>query len=304
MPNEKTNWLEIAKKAGPPAFPIRVAWDEPRQKFQKKPLIPNWQKAAGQNVDQMPWAAANGFGMLMGRGFYALDVDAYKDAAAPRQWIRSVGADIATRTHATVSGGLHAIFRTPPDMPEIPTRQNIVKGLDGRGTGGFIAFGEGYSLRRDVPLAVLPEKACQAIIDGYSGAGGGAALVVPQDAAGPVDAAALAAKLEHWRAKVRALDRRLKGDPTGLNDQSRSAVAYSTAHLLDMCGFSHAEIVAVLLSDPQGHCCNQKNPERAAVRCAAKAAANNRPPSTSPNAGHKNATRAELLNAFFGRNDQ
>ena len=95
----------------------------------------------------------------MGNGCYALDFDGYKEGCVAQQWLTQWQVP-QTRTHLTVSGGWHLIYRTSPEWFGLGSRQHVVSGLDTRGKGGWIAFGEGYSVTLDVSPARLPDAVC------------------------------------------------------------------------------------------------------------------------------------------------
>ncbi len=167
-PCSATNWKEEARGTGLPVFPIKIFWCDYEQKNKKVPLTPNGHldAAVGDGVDaQSNWCAATGYGVAMGDGLYAFDEDTYKSDSEAEQWMKDHGLDVPTRTHGTVSGGRHRLFTTPDGWDGLPSGGGIVHGLDTRGKGGWIAFGEGYSVLDDTDPVELPESVCQALWD-------------------------------------------------------------------------------------------------------------------------------------------
>jgi hypothetical protein len=213
----------------------------------------------------------------MGQGVYALDIDNPTPDHPPAVWLRANGLHpkaLPTRVHKTPSGGYHFLYRTSGEHHDLPTRQNIVRGLDSRGAGGWIAFGQGYAVQSDAPLAHLPVAVCKAIVAGYKG--GGPVVLTPYQRPDPAKASALQ---HRWRRDVvlnvrnRALNNlargiRRKGDTT------RSARDHSLAFLLALAGWSEDDIIWALLDAFEHGQARTLPPApglRAAQRCAAKA---------------------------------
>jgi hypothetical protein len=114
--------------------------------------------AAIRRMFAHPAAALIGVPTGPASGFVVVDVDV-KDGKRGAAWlVRHVAAIPATRTHRTVSGGLHLLFRQP-DCVEIPNSQSaIAPGVDVRGRGGYVIAPPslGYSVVVDAPLAEMP----------------------------------------------------------------------------------------------------------------------------------------------------
>ena len=87
-------------------------------------------------IAKMNWRHANGYGVPMGGGLYALDADTYKPECQAGDWLRAHGVPTETRIHLTVRGGHHLIYRLPPAYAELRNVGNIAPGLElevGRG---------------------------------------------------------------------------------------------------------------------------------------------------------------------------
>ncbi|WP_425045240.1 bifunctional DNA primase/polymerase [Primorskyibacter sp. S87] len=257
-------------------FPVKVFRSDER--WQKIPLVGEWQKLTASVPDGDPaWARANGVGILMGRGLYALDLDSYKSGSAPEQWLKRHELTGDTRVHRTVSGGLHAIYRVPAKFGDLPTRSGIVAGLDGRGTVGFIAFGEGYSVVRAKAPATMTDSACREILDRYSGGSRRRRLDLPEpNELTPEHKADVMERLEVKILVGARIACRWKGMTGSLKEpaRSRSAMDYSMAHMLARAGFSFDEIVFLLIEKfEHGQAANRPHVRqpRAARRCAADA---------------------------------
>ncbi|MEY8095849.1 bifunctional DNA primase/polymerase [Falsihalocynthiibacter sp. S25ZX9] len=234
-------------------FPIKITWDERRQKWDKLPLLTGWQNLRCSYLDGPCWAKANGFGILMGNGFFGLDLDSYKVGAEPDVWLKKHGVTGGTRVHKTVSGGTHALYRIHPkfDGGNLPTRANIVSGLDGRGKGGWIAFGEGYELIKPLPLAYLPDSASQSIIDGYSGGSGAGSVLGPYSVLSQAQKEAVMKRLKIKLLVGARIAHRWRGVKAKLKEagRSRSCMDYSMAHLLARAEFTADEIAYLLMEE-------------------------------------------------------
>ena len=114
--------------------------------------------AAIRRMFAKPAAALIGVPTGPASGFVVVDVDV-KDGKRGAEWLgRRAAALPATRTHRTVSGGLHLLFRQL-DGVEIPNSQSgIAPGVDVRGRGGYVIAppSPGYSVVVDAPMAEMP----------------------------------------------------------------------------------------------------------------------------------------------------
>ena len=268
-------WRTAAAYSGLPVFPIKIVWQPAERRWNKIPLTRHGHKDASTDVARFEWSRANGYGIAMGGGLYALDVDAYKEGGvdAPKAWLLERGLrNVATRVHRTVSGGWHLIFALPDEHRDLPSRADIVPGLDARGAGGWIAFGEGYELYDDSEPALLPPAVCAEIKAGHS------AIVLEDEAlayAGPARPDRMHVRWRLALAKMHLLRHRAFGVKTR-GDLSRSAADHSVAFCLALQGWREQEIAWALLEVFQhGACQDADKPERvrvrAAMRCAAKA---------------------------------
>lgn len=282
QPRQSPHWTIIRDTIGLPVFPISLK-PKPGGGTEKKPLTKNGHKDASYNVGKFDWSNAQGFGIPMGKigtgvGYYAFDIDSYKDGAgAAQEWLMKWGCLEGTRTHQTVSGGTHLIFMLPGSHVELPSRANIVQGLDSRGEGGWIAFGQGYKVINDKAPALLNAQTCEEIRRGYKGGGPGSTVEIGAYIP-PADESVIARKYANACHAIRLLGARQRGTKTG-GDLSRSARDHSVAYCLasDTFGkWSEDEIAYVLLHlYPHGACTDPRLSmalrERAAKRSAAKA---------------------------------
>lgn len=270
---------------GLPVFPVSIRKNRDG-KWDKVPLVTSWQEDAG-DPDEFDWDYANGCGIRMGDGWYALDIDAHKPGAAEmaRTWIETHKVPRETRQHRTVSGGYHLIYRLPPGWEQLRTRANVVPGMDTRGQGGFIAFGDGYRVVTgyDREPAVLPPEVCKILDEGPS-----SGMVILKDLV-LADSATVARRLDAAICiPTTPLARRWAGISAGMTDQSRSAMDMAVARLLAMAGFQEAEIVVALMEHyafGQARWLDGWRGLRAARRCAARAVQETwrvRPPDTAP----------------------
>lgn len=273
--SDQIDWEAAAAVTGLPVFPVKITFDESAGKWVKKPLTDKWQEAGFYRRGVYDWSRANGYGILMGNGYYALDLDGYKPGCGAEAWFRErPRLSWETRTHRTVSGGLHKIYATRSGQEDLPTRANIVPGLDGRGKGGFIAFGEGYSIDIDAAPHLLPAEVGDEIYEGAGGTGGRVIgereMVQGYRPPEPKDASR---KLRLALASgPRLLRQRWKGDTAGLRDRSRSALDHSVARLLGLTGMTEDQIVWALLEKFEHGAARHKGAGHVALRAAARSA--------------------------------
>ncbi len=105
----------------------------------------------------------------MGRrtGVFAIDVDASPphahDGVAAWQALEAKHGVTPTRVHMTSSGGLHLLFRWPPERPVGCTVKGLPKGVECKGEGGAIVFppsardGKRYDVVSDIDPAHAPD---------------------------------------------------------------------------------------------------------------------------------------------------
>lgn len=127
---------ELWGSKGVPVFPCSD---------KKRPLC-KWQSAASTEKGDIlrSFAQAGGravfIGAVMGEqsGLFAVDFDLYKSGAAEyKAVLEASGLLPATRTHKTVSGGIHSIFHVP-DGTASPRNSVPHDGVEIRGEGGYI----------------------------------------------------------------------------------------------------------------------------------------------------------------------
>lgn len=277
-------WSSLAAAFGAPVFPIRIDWDGTKRKWQKRPLTRRGHKDASKDATIFDWSAANGFGIVMGNGWYALDLDEYKDDCAAERWLAERQVPVQTRTHQTVSNGRHLIYRTIGDWLNLRSRQSIVPGLDSRGDGGWIAFGEGYKILNNAGPAVLPETVCAELrrasgqgakLGSIKGPGAGKPLGQTEPVMN-VDALDVLRRLRLGLMFGRqSFRRRWNGGSAGLRDTSASGWDMSMAKLLANAGFHYSEIYWLLATQFQHGVVARdgrtKVTDRAIKRCAARA---------------------------------
>ncbi|NOD99584.1 hypothetical protein GS610_20440 [Ruegeria sp. HKCCD6228] len=234
-------WPELAAAMQAPVFPIRIVWNPKKAKWDKTPLTRHGHLDASYDVASFDWSRANGFGIRMGGGWYSLDLDDYKDGCMAQHWLTQWQVPMLTRTHSTVSGGLHLIYRTSSEWNMLPTRQGIVPGLDSRGYTGWIAFGEGYAVTCNAAPAILPDAVCFELSKAPDNRDVTLQPVTPVDANAVLRRLNLALTFGHPN-----LRRRWAGDAKGLHDTSRSGFDMSMAKLLGIAGFTYSEIYWLL----------------------------------------------------------
>ena len=275
-----------AKAFGWPTFPITIE-RQPDGKLTKRPLTRHGHKDASLDpgIFGSLWSHANGFGIPMGEvahgvGLYAIDLDFHRGGREPMQdWLIEHHVPMVTRTHITPSGGVHLLYQLPGKHVRLPSRANIVTGLDTRGQGGWIAYGEGYSSEGEDYLALFPSGACEAVLAGYSGGealqGGDVVLADYREPESEEAASKLQRRVERMLRGNLTLTLRFRGSKAR-GDQSRSARDHSVAFLMAKHGLDESQIAWVLLNVFEyGACRDPATPVhtrlRAAMRCAAKA---------------------------------
>ena len=146
---------------GLPCFPVRLRWNNEKQKLEKIPIIKNWQTNPPRTAEEIRATFAKPGWDVVGiptgaiSGIDALDID-------PRhggdKWLRAnPGRFPVTRTHITQSGGAHLIFKHADGVRN--STGTIAPGIDVRGDGGYIVDWSlsGYSVRYDNEIAPCPD---------------------------------------------------------------------------------------------------------------------------------------------------
>lgn len=271
--NGNTRWALAAKASGLPVFPISVFKAD--GKWHKKPLVEDWVERANYfDLTNFDWSRANGYGIAMGpkSQLYAIDIDSYKPECDAEKWLKAHDVPLETRTHRTISGGTHKIYALSNGYRELRTRANVVPGLDTRGAGGFIAFGEGYDLIDDRAPVLLPRAACEELAASSDAAEIGELPGYIQ--ADEMTRTDLGRRLKASLLANQSFLRRWKGDATGMIDGSRSALDQSIAFIMTARGFTEQDIMTTLLEFYRHGSARTKPPRmaiRAAQRCAARA---------------------------------
>ena len=90
-----------------------------------------------------------------------IDVDA-KDGHDGRLWVFENADRLpATRVHRTRSGGKHWVFAAPDGRTVPSGNSRLARGVDVKARGGYVVWpsglGDGYTVARDLPPAVLPQ---------------------------------------------------------------------------------------------------------------------------------------------------
>jgi hypothetical protein len=91
-------------------------------------------------------------------GFIVIDVD-IKRGARGMEWLDSKSDKLPpTRTHRTLSGGLHLLFRAPDGVEIGNSASRVAPGVDVRGEGGYIIVppSPGYAIADPVEMAEMP----------------------------------------------------------------------------------------------------------------------------------------------------
>lgn len=262
-------WIKEAKSWGVPTFPIHIEWNEfsegeakvkgAKGKWEKRPLTKRGHLDAAFPPDPaQPWRTANGYGITTGGKLYVLDVDSYKGSTLEgiKKWIDDWGVPKETRQHKTTSGGWHLFFKLPKGWGELPSRAGIVKGLDSRGHGGWVAFGERYKVIRDCQPAPLPVSVCEEILSKASGSVRQVDLIDYEEPS-PAEQAVIWTKLKQILHAEQLIYHRWNGVRAALGERARSnsSMDFSMAHKLGMVGFTEKEIVWLLLTQfAHGQC--------------------------------------------------
>lgn len=157
--------MSLADIASGLPWPVFACGDD------KRPVVETGFKAATRDTAtiavQFSRSAATMIGVPTGiaSGLLAIDVD-IKEGKDGRRWLEANKGDLPeTRTHATRSGGLHLIFRMPPNVEIRNSAGRLAPGVDVRGEGGYIIVppSPGYTEADPTDPAPMPEwliKAC------------------------------------------------------------------------------------------------------------------------------------------------
>jgi hypothetical protein len=136
-------------------FPYRF----PLVPGKKIPAVKDWKTWTGPIPDGAPFGIPTG----PGNGFWALDLD-LKDGkdgfTSLSEYMSEHGGAELPDTYAvrTPTGGAHLYFKWDDARPVRNHKGLLGKesGVDIRGAGGLVAFGEGYTVSLDVPIIEAP----------------------------------------------------------------------------------------------------------------------------------------------------
>jgi predicted P-loop ATPase len=130
----------------------------------KKPITVHGFKDATQDkaliLRQFSNPSAQMIGVPTGSksGIVVIDID-IKNGARGQEWLDDKIALLPqTRTHKTLSGGLHLLFRAPEGVVIGNSASRIAPGVDVRGNGGYIISppSPGYAVADDIEMAEMP----------------------------------------------------------------------------------------------------------------------------------------------------
>jgi putative DNA primase/helicase len=156
----KSSALDHALRAA--KLGIRVIWIPHRT---KAPIVRDWPDVATTDHETIRrWGTEHSgcnFGLVMGNGFVALDIDGRDGLAA----LASKGLDLPpTHTQFTPGGGLHFIYRVPKDADISNSASRFFGKVDVRGKSGQVVCagsihpnGGTYEIADPAPIAALPE---------------------------------------------------------------------------------------------------------------------------------------------------
>jgi bifunctional DNA primase/polymerase-like protein len=127
----------------------------PCEPLAKRPLTANGVYAATRSRGMIHewWSRrpnAN-IGIAMGRGIFALDIDAQHGGYETLHRLEHEHGILTTDTvlAMTPSGGMHFLFRYPSDMPVGNSGGRIGRGIDTRGDGGYVVVSPSEVMNRD-----------------------------------------------------------------------------------------------------------------------------------------------------------
>lgn len=140
----------------------------PLQYNDKKPVITEWSTKAITELNKIESFKPRRVGIRADR-FLAIDLDVKHGVDGISTYTARYGDPPDTPTQHTPSGGLHLIFKKPPEIESFTTAGKLGTGIDTRcGSNGYIATGEGYTWGENgrgpgAPLAEPPPDLLAAI---------------------------------------------------------------------------------------------------------------------------------------------
>lgn len=179
-------------------FPVRLAWNDQKNKYDKMPLT-NGQSWKTYQASAQELASAENIGIVIPAGYAGFDADLYKGIATDEiDTALGVALDWhQAKMQDTASGGEHYIFKLPAGAT-VPEGDNILglNGFDIRTEGkGWLCSGKSYTDHTDngLPDACwlddwpeLPQEAVQALNAWKQGKGKGASALAAEAPAEPL----------------------------------------------------------------------------------------------------------------------
>ncbi len=137
----------------------------------KRPLHKGGFKTASQDAETIMRAFSHRRASLIGvptgivSGLVVIDVDV-RDGKPGLAWYEQHADALLTRSHRTMSGGLHLLFRAPQDLSIRNSASKLAPAIDVRGDGGYIIHppSPGYSVQFDGQVEPLPHFVLQALL--------------------------------------------------------------------------------------------------------------------------------------------
>ena len=221
----------LARNKGWPVFPCR---------HDKRPACPHGFKDATRDpaeisrLFRVDGAALIGVPTGPASGLDVLDIDIKHDAA--RAWLARAEAMIPpTRTFRTRSGGVHLYFRHADGVAN--SQSKLARGVDTRGTGGYIVFwfAAGLECLDHTPPAPWPAWLLTTL------------LRAPEPAPLPAPGRRYKGNGARPQAMVRRAMDRVAGAAEGHRHEVLRAAAYTIGGLLDAAGLSRNHAAELLL---------------------------------------------------------
>lgn len=291
---------EVSEEFGVPTFPVKMiplradgthykrrerpADDKDVVKWDKQPLCDWGDAEKPEPLDCDGWDEANAVGVPMGwrSGMIAIDIDDHKPAYEGAGWLAGHGIDdpemVETRVHQTASNGLHLIFAAEGDYAQIGNNAPKAHGIDIRGSGGFIVWGDvtgRYDHLHNIAPASLPKSIGDELLALKSEGGevvrdGDIPEPDPKNIRGDLEerltlALATSMKLRQWFENPYTVD-----DDNGGQREDRSDGDWAVAGELLKLGFNYDERFYVLFDHYQHGKAYQEGDRRQGKRAAHK----------------------------------